>query len=370
MIVPTKNAMLLRRILLWPFTALYGALLLARHALYDGGLLKSERPEVATIAIGNLALGGTGKTPMMELVLRILEGTAPLATLSRGYGRADTDVHEVLESDTADASGDEPVQVKRKFPQVRVFVGADRVKAIEHIEERVVEVKVVLLDDALQHRRLDAGLNILLTTWSRPYCDDALLPAGRLRDLPSRAKAAHVVVVTKCPALPDTAEHARWRARLGLTEGQQSFFAGIGYDAPSIRVVPSDGSKPSEHRSDPGALNRTNCLLFTGIADPAPLVAHLRSISGQVEHVAFSDHHPFTRTDLQRLADRYANFAAGPKMLVTTEKDAARLSSSIEGSPLDGLPLAVIGMRTIILNEPERFAELIRHHVTTHSAHR
>lgn len=361
MIVPAKYAMVFRRILFWPATVLYAAALHLRHALYDIGAFKRTQPSVPTIAIGNLALGGTGKTPMLELVLRTLEGTSPLATLSRGYGRIGTDIREVMSSDPASVSGDEPLQVKLKFPHVHVFVGADRVKAIAHIQQAIPTVKAVVLDDALQHRALDAGLKILLTTWQRPYCNDALIPAGSLRDLRSRAHAADIVVVTKCTEMPTASEQQRWRERLGLKDRQPLFFAGIEYDEPRIAGL-SDGSVQ---------FGQPTCaLLFTGIVQPEPLIMRARSLFGTVEHIAFPDHHPFSPTDLQRLADRYANFATGPKMLVTTEKDAARLSASLAGSPLDELPLAVIGMRTVVLNEPERFADLIQRHVATNPAHR
>ncbi len=362
------------RAVLLPLAWLYGAVLRMRHALYDFGLLRSVRPAVPTIAIGNLALGGTGKTPMLELVLRTLEGAAPVATLSRGFGRKGTDIHEVQSSDSAERSGDEPVQVKRKFPEARVFVGADRVGAIERIQRAVPDVKAVVLDDALQHRRLDAGLKILLTTSQQPWFTDALLPAGRLRDLTSRRKAAQVVVVTKCPAVPSAEGQRQWRERLRLRKGQKLFFAGIEYEEPLLAVGSGQRAGDSGQEQEAGAVSKASahgpgplppapasCLLFTGIADPQPLLDHLRKTT-TVEHIAFPDHHAFTRADLERIAQRYATFAPGPKTLVTTEKDAARLGS-LKGTPLEGLPLATIGMRAVILNEPERFAELIRRHV-------
>lgn len=364
--------MLFRRTLLWPFTVLYGAVLLFRHFLYDRGLLKSTRPTPPTIAIGNLALGGTGKTPMMELVLRTLESTDPMATLSRGYGRKTTTIHEVKFEDGAERSGDEPLQVKTKFPQVRVFVGADRVKAIAQIQREVPEVKAVVLDDALQHRRLNAGLNILLTTAQRPYCDDALIPAGTLRDVRSRAKVAQIVVVTKYVEQPSAAEQGRWRERLRLRADQRLFFAGIAYDEPQGHdpAGPPRGSTLEDLRGNNGDPAKVSALLFTGIVDPEPLLNHLRPKFKGLHHIAFPDHHAFTTADLRRLADVFGSFAAGPKTLITTEKDAARLRSVIKGSPIDGLPLAVIGMRTVILNDPEHFADLIRRHVATHTAHR
>ncbi|MEZ4757097.1 MAG: tetraacyldisaccharide 4'-kinase [Flavobacteriales bacterium] len=358
--------MLFRRILFAPFTLLIGLALALRHAFYDAGLLKRTRPSVPTIAIGNLALGGTGKTPMLELILRTLDQQSPLATLSRGYGRRGTDLHEVQPTDDAVRSGDEPVQVKRNFPAVRVFVGADRVAAIAAIQHAIPDLKAVVLDDALQHRALDAGLNILLTTWQRPFCDDALVPAGRLRDLRSRAKAAHLVVVTKCPSLPTPAQQEHWRSRLGLRAHQHLFFAGIAYQAPTVVKSAAGAGAPGASTE----LKTTNALLVTGIADPGPLVEHLQGLFAGVEHSSFSDHHAFSTSDVQSLAARMAKFAAGPKMLITTEKDAVRLLPLLNGGVWDAVHVAVIGMRTVILNEPEHFADLIRRHVATHPAHR
>ena len=349
------------RLLLTPLAWPVAAALRLRHALYDAGLLRSTRPTVPTIAIGNLALGGTGKTPMLELVLRTLEDQRPLATLSRGYGRHGTDIHEVHADHSAARSGDEPLQVKRKFPDVRVYVGVDRVRAIGVIQAQVPGVKAVVLDDALQHRRLDAGLNVLLTTAQRPYCDDALVPVGTLRDLRSRARSAQIVVVTKCMERPAADEQAVWRKRLHLRPDQELFFAGIAYEPPR-----SLDGHPLDRPHGPGA----GALVVTGIARPEPFVEHVRSLFGPVEHIAFPDHHAFTASDLARLARRFDTFAPAPNLLITTEKDAVRLRPLIPGGPLQGLPVATIGMRTVILNEPERFAELLRRHVGTHPAHR
>ncbi len=351
------------RLLLLPLAWLYGAVLALRHMLYDVRLLESTRPAVPTIVIGNLALGGTGKTPMLELVLRLLVDAGPLATLSRGYGRSGTNLREVGEGDGVKDVGDEPLQIKRKFNRVRVFVGAKRVPGIATIEARLPGLKAVVLDDAFQHRRLNGSLNILLTTYHRPWFADNLLPVGRLRDLSARRKAAQIVVVTKTPSLPDVPEQQNWRLRLGLRADQVLFFSGIVYDAP--RPLTLDPTTTTNFDPLPDKY-----LLFTGLADPGPLVEHLRSTFGRVEHVAFPDHHPFSKADLESLASRYAKFAAGRKMLITTEKDAMRLVPVIKGSALEGIPIAVIAMKTVILNEPERFATLIRDHVATHPADR
>lgn len=363
---------MLRRILFFPFALIWGMVLWLRHAFYDAGILQSVRPSVPTIVIGNLSFGGTGKTPHVQLVATALMDVGPLATLSRGYGRLREDasasqgeVVEVREESSAAEVGDEPLMLKRAMPQVRVFVGADRVKAIEAIQRAVPGVKAVILDDAFQHRGLNAGLNMLLTTWDKPYCDDALVPAGNLRDLKSRAKAAQVVVVTKCPrdagsGVGTTAVVGEWRKTLGLAPDQRLFFSGLEHGAP----VPVNG--PSAVATGPG----TRALLVTGIADPGPLVAHARKTWGEVRHVAFRDHHPFTPADIERLANTYATFA-GPENggIVTTEKDAVRLLPLVKGSPLEQVPIAVVPVKAVILNDPDGFVDLLRRHPAAHPAH-
>lgn len=356
-----KVAMSSLRRLLLPLTWPYAAVLRLRHALYDHCMLRSTRPGVPTIVVGNIALGGTGKTPHVELVLRTLIGDGTLATLSRGYGRRGTGLLEVRREDDATRVGDEPLMLKRRFSGVRVFVGADRVAGIAHIEAEVPAVRAVVLDDALQHRRLAAGLNIVLTTFHRPWYKDALLPAGDLRDIPYRARQADAVVVTKCPQLPTIEEQLRWRKRLGLHADTPLFFSGLRYDAPRNVHDPS-----SPVVAGPGSA----ALLFTGIADAAPLVDHVKRLFGTVEHVAFPDHHPFTAGDQARLARLFGTFAAGPKTLITTAKDAARLGDALLQGPLEDLPLAVIDVRAEILNEPHAFTALLRAHVATYPTHR
>ena len=352
---------MLRRVLLFPFALLYGMALRMRHFLYDHGILKTTAPALPAIVIGNVALGGTGKTPHVELALRSLVELGPLATLSRGYGRSGSRFHEVRREDDALVAGDEPLMLKRKFSGVRVFVGADRIGGLQAIREQAPEVRLVVLDDAFQHRRLRGAFNVVLTTWQRPWCDDALLPAGNLRDLPARARKADAVVVTKCPGLPTSEEQARWRMRLGLPAALPLFFSTIRYAAPRSL---QDASIPVP--TGPG----TAALLVTGIADPGPLLAHVRERFGTVEHLAFPDHHRFSRADQERIAQRFVSFAGLQKTLITTEKDAARLGGALIDGPLEDIPVAVIGIQAEILNEPHTFAAQLRAHVATHPAHR
>ena len=349
--------------ILLPFSWLYGGLLRVRHWLFDAGVLHSSTAPIPTIVVGNLSFGGTGKTPHVELVLRCLDGVAPLATLSRGYGRNGFGTLKVEAVDDAYGVGDEPLQLKRKFPEVHVYVGADRVKAIGVIMKEVSEVKAIVLDDAFQHRRLNAGFSILLTTWAKPWFADHLLPAGTLRDLPVRARAADVVVVTKCPLLPSMEEQAAWRAKLRLNDAQHLFFSTLEYDEP--RLLARDGSW-----GGPVELAGASVLLLTGIADPAPLVEHVKGHVKEFDHLPFPDHHTFSATDLRKAADRLATFATAPKLLVTTEKDAMRLLPHLQTGPLANIPIVVIGVKAVILNEPERFTALLRHYVAPHQAHR
>lgn len=359
------------RSLLLPFSWAYAVVLCVRHALFDSGVSSSTVPDVPSIVIGNIALGGTGKTPHVELVLRTLldphgdEPAMPLAILSRGYGRTGTGFAEVERMADVRAVGDEPLMLKRKFSGVRIFVCADRVAGIREILRRVPDVRAVVLDDALQHRALKAGLNIVLTTWQRPWHKDCLLPAGNLRDLPFRARQAEVVVVTKCPMPPSPEEQSRWRKDLGLGNEQRLFFSGLEYDRPrslidSTMTVPSGGGAAA--------------LLVTGIADAGPLEAHARSLFGTVRHLAFGDHHVFTPADQAKVARVFSSFAPdtcpdGQKTLIITEKDAARLGTALISGPLEGLPIAVIGIRAVILNEPHAFEVLIQSHVETHPTH-
>lgn len=356
------------RLLLLPFSWLYALVLRIRHGLFNTGMLRSTVPEMPTIVIGNIALGGTGKTPHVELVLRTLldqpasAPQAPLATLSRGYGRTGTGFMEVDRMDDPERVGDEPLMLKRKFNGVHVFVGADRVSGLQAIHAQLPDVRAVVLDDALQHRALKAGLNIVLTTWQRPWNRDHLIPAGNLRDLPYRARQADVVIVTKCPVPPTLEEQHRWRQRLRIGEEQALFFSTLEYSAPRSL---HDSTQAVATGSD------TAALLFTGIADAAPLETHIRSLFGTVQHMAFPDHHAFTAEDQAKLARVFSSFApTDKKTLITTEKDAARLGKALISGPLEDLPIAVIGIKAVIINEPHAFEALIRTHVTTHSTYR
>lgn len=296
-----------------------------------------------TVCIGNVTVGGTGKTPHIEMLLRELLdsetwGMRSLAVLSRGYKRRSKGFQQVAYDGTAALYGDEPLQIKRKFPNVTVAVDKDRVEGCDILvhPEKAASVKkclapefpaadIILLDDAWQYRKLRASLNLVLTDYNHPATEDSLLPFGRLRDLKSRLFDADILIVTKCPYVLDEEEKAAFAARLGWDKhrkpGSELLFSAIEYD----RLVPVFEAADSRYGYSHKA------VLFTGIADDTPLTKHVSDNYLIVEHIHFPDHHRFTRSDIKSLlAAMKRNPTAA---FITTEKDAQRLRDLADFPP-------------------------------------
>ena len=297
---------------------IYGLVLRIRHLLYDKGWKKSFSAPVPTVCVGNITVGGTGKTPHVELLLRLLlaAGKQP-AVLSRGYKRKLKGFQQVPADSSAALYGDEPVQIAHKFPEVPVAVDKDRVHGCEQLAschpERSRGISCIVLDDAFQYRRLRATLNIVLVDFHRPVFKDRLLPWGRLRDLPKRLQAAQLVIVTKCPAELSAQEREAWRKDLHLSPEQQLFFTTLQYGTP-LPVFPE---------ADKHYLYAKQCTVFTGIANDAPLRRYLSDTYKILQHFQFPDHHAYGKGDLRRIAR--AVKASATSCLITTEKDAQRL---------------------------------------------
>ena len=290
---------------------IYGLVLRIRHLLYDKGWKKSFPAAVPTVCVGNITVGGTGKTPHVELLLRLLlaAGKQP-AVLSRGYKRKLKGFQLLPADSSAALYGDEPVQIAHKFPQVPVAVDQDRVHGCEQLASKA---SCIVLDDAFQYRRLQATLNVVLVDFHRPVFKDRLLPWGRLRDLPGRLKAAQVVIVTKCPAELSDQERAQWRKNLKLSSEQSLFFTTLRYGTP-LPVFPD---------ADKHYLYAKQCTVFTGIANDTPLRNYLSDTYKIGQHLQFPDHHAYTRADIRRIAG--AVKASATSCVFTTEKDAQRL---------------------------------------------
>lgn len=332
------------RILLFP----YWLTLKCRHAFYNIGLFKSHKAEVPTICVGNVTVGGTGKTPHTEMILRMLLeseewGGKNIAVLSRGYKRKSKGFQQVTVEGTAEDYGDEPLQIKRKFPQVTVAVDKSRKrgcrflcnpellktskKARRCINKDIPKADIIVLDDAFQHRALKPDFTVVLVDYNRPTFKDYLLPLGRLRDLPERIAAADIVIVTKCPTYIDDAQRAKWAANLGLKdydpatgEGtrrkgkkQNILFTAIAYD--TAQAIFPEG--------DPRYLYAKRLILFSGIANDTPFRNYLCGNYKIVKHFNFPDHHKFTRADMHSIRDAADDYPTS--VIMTTEKDCQRV---------------------------------------------
>lgn len=312
--------MRLQELFTMPLSGLYAFGVWVRNLLYEEHILPSHAVGLPTICVGNLAVGGTGKTPHVEYLLRLLSPRYRVAVLSRGYKRRTRGFVLADDSATAATIGDEAMQIHTKFPDVAVAVCEDRVEGVRRLQQRVEGLQVVILDDAFQHRALRCGYNILLTPYDRLYIDDHMLPWGRLRDLPGQAVRAHLVVVTKCPDDMRPIDRRVVENRLALASFQHLLFSSFRY-----ATLPLQG-RP---------------LVVTGIARTDYLMAHIRSRYPEAELLAFADHHAFTEREIATIARR----AEGFDFVLTTEKDYQRLRLTalpdILGERLHTLPIEV-----------------------------
>jgi tetraacyldisaccharide 4'-kinase len=304
---------------LLPLSWIYSLVTRGRNQLFDWGLLPQEQFQVPVIAVGNLTVGGTGKTPHVEHLVRLLKDQFPVAVLSRGYRRETKGFLIADANSTAADIGDEPLQMHQKFPTVTVAVDADRRNGIRMLLARDKAPGVILLDDAYQHRYVKAGLTLLLTDYHRLFSRDLVLPAGRLREPRKGKRRADIVVVTKCPPTLSEEECRAIALELALDRHQRLYFSSIDYAA----LQPLEGGHPMPLDE----LAHRHVLLLTGIANPGPVEATLRQHAGEVSTLRFADHHTFTSADMERVSQAF-NFLADPKLLLTTEKDAARLDGT------------------------------------------
>ncbi len=307
------------RKLLFPFSLLYCGISSLRNLLYDKGWLKSKKYDLPVICVGNLSTGGTGKSPMIEFLVSFLKDNHKIAVLSRGYKRKTSGFFEVFENGTAEEVGDEPLQIKKKFPEITVAVCEDRRSGIEKLE---IDTEVILLDDAFQHRKVKASLNILLTPYDNLYSKDCMLPAGNLREPRFGAKRANIIVVTKCPETIENSKIEEITRKLKLKANQQVYFSKIGY---SSEIKNNTVTKSIAY------LNNKDFLLVTGIANPKPLVSFLKNKGFQFEEKTFPDHHNFTTSEIENLKKH--------KLILTTEKDFMRLQPIANITEIYYLPI-------------------------------
>lgn len=311
--------MKLLRKLLFPFSILYWGVTALRNKLYDLGWLKSKAYDFPVICVGNLSTGGTGKSPMIEFLVNSLKNDSKIAVLSRGYKRKTKGFREVKVDSTVMEVGDEPLQFKRKFPDVTVAVCEDRQTGIEKLRSNI---DLLLLDDAFQHRKVQSSHTILLTSYGDLFVDDCILPVGNLRESSSGANRADILVVTKCPDALDVSEMKTIREKLDPKPHQEVYFTRIGYGS---EIKNEASSKPLAY------LNNKEFSLVTGIANPRPLVSFLKAEGLDFVHKAYNDHHDFSASEISDLEQQ--------KVILTTEKDFMRLQPVIKGVELYYLPI-------------------------------
>ena len=309
------------RKLLFPIAVLYGFITSIRNYLYDKGILKSHAFDVPIIAVGNLSVGGTGKTPQIEYLIRLLSPQYKVATLSRGYKRKSKGFILADANANAEVLGDEPFQYFQKFPQIQVAVDADRRNGISQLLAQKDKPDVILLDDAFQHRRVKAGFYILLTAYDDLFCDDWMLPTGNLRESRSGAQRADMIIVTKCPNTISEIAQEKIRQKIGLDK--PIFFSFVDYDDQVYSAT--DSLSVSEIK------NKTKILL-AGIAKPKPFFDFLKAENDMV--ISYPDHHHFSNAEIEALKSQ-----AGEKIIVTTEKDFVRLEAAILRKQLYYLPI-------------------------------
>lgn len=326
------------RLLLYPFALLYGALVWWRNALYDSGFFTSIGFSVPVITIGNLSTGGTGKTPHVEYLVRLLQYRYRVASMSRGYKRRTQGFVLADETTNALRIGDEPMQYHLKFPELVVSVAEERMTGIPSLLQRRPDVEVILLDDAYQHRSVKAGLNILITDHAHPFYEDHILPFGSLRESRKSAKRADVIIVSKCPAALQTEQANSIRQRIKKYNNNAVFFTGLQY------ILPFDFLLGS-----PVFLNGKNVLLVCGIAKPEPLLAFLKEQATGVHTLTYSDHHYFVSADLEEIKATFDKWEVPDKIIVTTEKDAARLRLHENKLAEWGIVIAVLPVEVVVL---------------------
>ena len=295
------------RYILFPIMPFYYLATWLRNKLFDLGIKKSKSYATPVICVGNLSVGGTGKTPMIEYLISVLKSEYKVATLSRGYKRKTKGFQLGDKNASAETIGDEPFQFYNKFKEdVLVAVDADRQNGIEQLMNLTNAPEVILLDDAYQHRKVKAGFNILLTTYANPYFKDFVLPTGNLREPRSGASRANIIVVTKCPDNLQKTDKALVLKHINADNNQHVFFSYIAY---AETLLSAEKTMKVE--------DLTSFCLVTGIANPKPLTVFLESKNLEFEHLNFKDHHNFTPADIAELNKK--------ELIVTTEKDFMRL---------------------------------------------
>jgi len=315
----------LKHIILFPFALFYGIITGIRNWLFDQDILSSTSFNIPIISVGNLAVGGTGKTPHTEFILSILQDEWKTAMLSRGYKRKTKGFQLANSESDSQILGDEPYQIYQKFPNVTVSVDEKRVHGVKKLQELIPDLQLVVLDDAFQHRSIQAGLSILLTDFSNLYTRDMLLPAGNLREWKSGSKRANIIIITKCPEDMKPIDMRLYNTELKPENNQLLFFSSLVYDELKPVFPDSDHDNWTFQK-----IKYTNAeiLLVAGIVSPKPILQRLAKFTPNVKTLFYDDHHAFQTKDFNLINKKFTAFQSNEKIIIMTEKDAVRLMTN------------------------------------------
>lgn len=350
--------------LLMPFSWLYTAIIQVRNLSFDRGWLPSHQFQLPVISVGNLTVGGTGKTPHAQYLINLLSPHHKIALVSRGYGRKTKGVVIANKNSTPEEIGDEPKQMANRFENLQVIVAEKRVNGIATALNQPEKPDLIVLDDAFQHRYVMPGLSILLIDYNRPVWNDYVLPAGRLREPISGMKRAHLIVITKCPVTLSDIEASAIRTIVHGYTNAEVFFTTIGYGSPEPLFT---NSKPYENQPH----HETGFVALSGIANPKPFHSYLGSLASEVSVAAFPDHHVFSVKDIDLVMLQFLQLKSNHKYIFTTEKDGVRLMSMAEALPETfksncyTLPISV----RFLFNQQEKFNQKIEAYVTENQGH-
>lgn len=347
--------MRLFRLVLFPLSFIYALVVILRNIAYDVGIFKSKKFKIPIISIGNLTVGGAGKSPMTEYLVSLLKDEYKLATLSRGYGRRTKGFLMVKSSSLAEDVGDEPLQFKQKFPEITVAVCEDRVEGVKELNQHH---ELIILDDAYQHRALRPGFSILLFEYKSLQKFQWFLPSGDLREPLTGRKRADVIVITKAPQDLDPQRKQQMISRVQPYPHQEVFFSWLDYG--DLNALFHPGNALALQNIKP----HTHILLLTGIANASPLHEHLKGYTTHLSHHRYPDHHRFTKKNIVKLVSEFKELPPGDTLVITTEKDAQRLLSHQIKELLKALPVYYLPVKCRIHAPDEaRFDDLIKLYV-------
>ncbi len=332
------------RVLLLPLALLYGLGIGLRDLLYRIGALRSVRFDLPVISVGNLSIGGAGKSPHIEYLLRWMGQYVDVAVLSRGYGRKTAGYYAVNSYDTAEQVGDEPLQFKRKFPEAAISVSESRALGVPELVKNNPGSQCVLLDDAFQHLAVTPGLNIMLTEFNRPFTRDWLIPSGRLREWRYGYRRADIIIISKCPADLSPRQRRDLLVEIDPYNHQQVFFSRYEYGEP-YQLFQSETLRPFDLQTD--------VLLLSAIANTDYLLTYLAGQARSVQTLEFTDHHYFKEDDLFDLKKRFDRIESREKIIITTEKDAARLELCRDFFLKNQLPVYVLPVEVVFCDDDE-----------------